>query len=155
MANDRISPHFKYSEFLVSRDHPELAAKMILRGLDCVKLHYLVWMLLEPVRICVDHKFKILSGMRSTDLNDAVGGSKTSDHLFLDYACACDFTVLHDDAKESQVLVYEAWLQLREMQYGQLIYYGADHGNFVHVSLPTMKHQNEIMTKTHGGYNRR
>jgi len=152
MDKDIISSHFKYEEFAVSKDYPELAAKIKLRGLDCVKLHYLVWMLLEPVRVVLDHPFKILSGIRSDALNTAVGGAANSEHLFHDYSCACDFTVVHRYDELSSVAVFESWNKLQKLQFGQLIYYAPEHGNFIHISVPTRKHRGEVIRKTAGGY---
>lgn len=150
----QISPHFNSKEFIVSDNYPDLAAEIQFTAQDLTKLYYLVVMVLEPVRTSKAVRFKINSGKRSVELNKNLGGSKTSDHLYYGLSCACDFTVVYPDNGSTQLAVYDTWVVLQNMQFGQLIYYGPEYGNFIHISLPTRKHQNEVMKRITDGYQR-
>lgn len=137
---NRPSRSFTWDEFNVSKDHPELAAKIALTELDRQKIFYLCQMVLQPIRDTLGKPVVILSGKRSPELNAAVGGAKTSDHLYLGEACAVDFTVPGIEMK----IIYHG-LCLKQNTLGQLIFYPKQ--NFIHVSLPSQKHINEAFEK--------
>lgn len=137
----KITDNFSYSEFLVSDSFPELAAKIELTELDKLKLFYMCKIHLQPIRDYFG-PVVILSGKRSPELNTKVGGSPTSDHLYLGESCAVDFTL-----PKVEVEVVFNYICLNSDAFGQCIYYPDQ--NFIHLSLPTRKHQGEswIMRK--------
>ena len=80
----RLSQHFTLEEFSRSNSHPELA-----RGIPehLVKnVQKLVDTILQPLRLELNQPIEILSGYRSIALNQAVGGSPTSQHTLAEAA---------------------------------------------------------------------
>lgn len=89
----KLSTHFYLSEFKRS----DIAAE---QGIDnkpdltqIENLKYLCDMVLEPIRANFDSPIDISSGFRSLELNKAVGGTESSQHLALKGHAAADFTV--------------------------------------------------------------
>ena len=72
----RLSPHFKLSEFLNLKKHPENFPTMQV----VANLTYGCHLLLEPARLIVG-PIIINSGFRSEAVNRQVGGVKNSQHL--------------------------------------------------------------------------
>lgn len=91
----QLTPNFKAHEFVVSSEHPALAAQIMLSDEDIQKYHWLCLFGLEPIRRHFLSSVKILSGKRSPRLNRAVGGSTHSQHLFAE---AADFCVIGIDS---------------------------------------------------------
>lgn len=133
----RLSKNFTLSEFAVSSSYPELAAAISFSGEDRLKALYLAQVILQPVRDNFG-SVTILSGKRSPELNQKVGGSPTSDHLYTpgSGSAAVDFTCAN--VEDAYMFLK---LGLEPYQYGQLILY-IDSG-FVHVSAPTVKHEGD------------
>ena len=66
----------------MSDEHPDLCSKFFLKEYDKKNIELGVRMLLDPWRLRhPENPVFILSGMRSPELNEAVGGSANSDHL--------------------------------------------------------------------------
>lgn len=123
----RISPHFSLTEFAVSATSPDLVRPVPAQFQCYVRL--LTVLALQPMRESVDRPIKILSGYRTPDLNRAIGGSPTSQHLL---AQAVDITAHQPDA-------LLRWLAQEEpVGIGQVIYYPAR--QFVHVALVSAKY---------------
>lgn len=137
----KLTNNFTLSEFAVSRDFPELAAQIKFSPLDKYKLYLMCRMLLQPIRDQYGQSLIVLSGKRSDELNAAIPGSITSDHLFRFESCAVDFTIEHIIMEDCFKLIRQEFLPC----FGQLIYY--PHQNFIHISLPTPKHHGEVFTK--------
>lgn len=134
----RLSKNFKIEEFAVSAQYPALAAAIEFTAQDCVKAQLLALLFLQPVRDEYG-KVTILSGKRTADLNEFVGGSATSDHLYTPGTtkAAVDFTC-------EDVPGAFRFLKMRgPFAFGQLIHYAKS--NFIHVSLPTEKHTGEAI----------
>lgn len=85
--------------------------------------------ILQPTRDYYNIAMLILSGFRSTAVNNIVGGSPTSQHLD---GAAADFTL----AKPEILWDCFIWIATN-LDFGQLIYY--DNKRFIHVSLGTKK----------------
>lgn len=83
----RLSEHFDLEEFLVS----ETAARMGLSNRPGPGIHLRLERLaetMEEVRKLLGHPITITSGYRSPEVNQAVGGAPSSDHI---KGLACDF----------------------------------------------------------------
>ena len=92
---------------------------------------------LQPLRVAFGKPITVTSGYRSPLLNQAVRGAKTSQHLkgeAADLKCS-DNKKLFETSKK---LIEE-----KKIEVGQLI----DEYNYswVHISLPNLKHKNEIL----------
>lgn len=133
-----VSPHFRLEEFAVSRDYPDLAKVIKFTSSDDIKLWVLCSTILEPLR----ERFgpiRVLSGKRTPELNEAIGGSVGSDHLFEMVSCAADIT------SRAPLNCFRLIRRSMPFGFGQLIWYKKQ--NFFHVSLPTPKHRGEAWEK--------
>lgn len=120
----KLSKNFNLSEFTYSRtaaerginNYPSAYAQHSLKNL-CKKL-------LQPLRDALDKRITINSGYRCEQLNSAVGGSKTSQHMIGEAAdCAID--------GEAQKLL-DLLIELN-LTFDQAILYQSK--NFLHLSL--------------------
>lgn len=104
-------------------------------------LTQLVNTVLDPLREAYGKPIVVTSGYRCPALNRAVGGSRTSQHL---YGQAADIKSLSDDPKENKKIFDIASQLIREgkIKTGQLI----DEYNYdwVHISTPG-GHTNQIL----------
>jgi len=122
------SEFFKWEEFAHSDSHPELVKPIP----EQYKAHVeaLVRGVLDPMRRILDRPIRVLSCYRPKELNDAVGGSKTSQHLVAE---AVDFTTLRIRS------VFESMLgRVPQFPVGQVIYYPDK--RFVHCALPSRRY---------------
>ena len=118
-----LSPHFSLEEFTISQtavrmdidNVPDLRSIFNLRRL-CINL-------LEPLRAIIDSPILITSGYRSFRLNEAVGGSKFSQHC---YGMAADIYVQNMLAEELFKTII-----INELPYDKLI---LEFKSWVHVS---------------------
>lgn len=78
--------YFKLSEFAVSDTYPKLVE--IPTGNIKNNVENLVEKILDPIRASIGIPITITSGYRNKNLNKAVGGSSTSNHLY-GYAADC------------------------------------------------------------------
>jgi len=142
-----ISTNFSFSEFVVSASFPQLAAQIELSRADKVKIHWLVHVILQPLRDFLNSdlmndgplKISIESGIRDVALNRAVGGVDNSDHMFRRLSCASDIK-LGDDTSKHWERAYSFCYTIRQY-IKQFIWYlpytdeqGRPRGNFIHVS---------------------
>lgn len=121
-----LTEHFKLSEFVVSRDHPEIASHIVPTAEQADQFLWLCTFALEPIR----SKFGpvvITSGLRSAELNSVLKGVPGSQH---ERGEAVDFEVLKHDMEE---IYYWCRDQLRWA--GELIYYP---GKQIHIALPSL-----------------
>jgi hypothetical protein len=138
----KLTKNFNLNEFAVSSSYPDLVP-VVLNALNDNKsyqanLKLLCESVLQPVRDEFSHeKVTILSGLRTAELNSAVGGSSTSDHLT---ANAADFKT------NSHALKF-LWMFYNKIPYRQLILYPDQ--NFIHVSIniPGKPFKNEALIK--------
>lgn len=149
----QLTENFNLKEFIVSREHPDLADKIRLdmvanwshdqQKLFEYKCYLLCRMYLQPIRDVYHDKIEILSGIRSEELNKAIGGVDSSDHLFEDESAAVDFTLRSIDSC-ANMLATSTW------PLGQMIWY-PEH-RFIHLSLPTKNHFRNLLKKIDGKY---
>lgn len=83
-------------------------------------------------------RVEVVSGYRSPEWNTQVGGSRTSDHLWIDGCCA-DIKP-HETTRETLI----DWLMdMLPFAWGECIYYG-DTGH-LHIGLPTAKDHGQLL----------
>src|SRR3990167_5552452 len=73
--------------------------------------------LLEPIRIGLGKRIDIHSGFRGRSLNEAVGGSISSQHCFGE---AADFNIKGYDDRKGQIAVIQ-WIKDSGLKFGQLL----------------------------------
>jgi len=126
-----LSSNFSFGEFTVSKDYSELASRIQLSNQDRQKIFILVRCLLQPLRDDIGVPIYVLSGKRSIELNQRVGGTSNSDHLFQGYSAAIDFTT--EDLESLWAHIHYFLGEKKSCLVKQLIRYYD--GNFVHLSL--------------------
>ena len=102
------------------------------------KLTELIKYVLQPIREAYKRPIYVSSGYRCPKLNKAVGGVPTSQHVKGE---AADIYVKNDN--KQLFIVIKKLIEDNKITVGQLI----DEYNYkwIHVSLPTPKHKNEIL----------
>lgn len=127
-ATFRLTPDFALGEFAVSESRPDLVEPVPDHlGPNVVRLAKDV---LQPIRDRVGLPLRILSGYRSEALNEAIGGSETSQHR---RAEAADFTTAGIGA-----LFRDLMRGGLDLPIGQAVYYPAQ--VFVHIALPSQRY---------------
>lgn len=130
MTREQITPKFYLDELSVSASHPELVEPVPSRLRP--RAEQLLIEVAQPIRDVIRQPMIITSGYRSVALNNAVTGSRTSQHR---KAEAFDFRCAN---------IGLAWSAIRKAvragrlsNVGQLIYY-PDRG-FIHAALPSRR----------------
>lgn len=123
----RVTPNFRWGEFFVSSQYPDLAAELpiVIQPPQILALRGVAKNLLQPLR---DEWGEVLisSGFRSRKLNAAIGGSPFSQHM---HGQAAD--VICRDVFEAATWLWEH----KQSALNQLIAYSAHRGGpFMHVS---------------------
>lgn len=131
MSTFRLTPNFTIGEFAVSRTHPQLVEPVPdALGPNVVRLAVFQ---MQPLREAIGRAVTINSGYRPRALNDALGGSPTSQHTnaeAVDWTCANLRRVFED------VMLGRVGWDSRHV--GQVIFYPAR--NFVHSALPSTRY---------------
>lgn len=83
--------YFSVPELCISSSHPSLVKIPEEGSVEYSNLVNLIENLLDPIRTALGQPITVSSGYRPTALNKAVGGSKTSNHLY-GYAADCHST---------------------------------------------------------------
>lgn len=125
-ATDQLTRDFKLSEFAVSASNKHLVRPVPAELRP--RIERLARIGLQPVRDRLKRSMTILSGYRTKELNEAVGGSDTSQHALAE---AADFTCEN---------IREAFITIAKMAdggelrgIGQIIYYPEK--GFIHMAL--------------------
>ncbi len=135
----RLSENFDLDEFAVSGSHPHLVEPVPERFIPNVKR--MAKDFLQPVRTDWERPFDVLSCYRSEKLNDAVGGSATSQHRS---AAATDFTTADIEA-----LFLKLLSDPNKYPMGQII--GYPKKGFVHAALPSRRYPRPTFFINTGG----
>jgi hypothetical protein len=131
----KLSPNFHLSEFIDS-DHAERNGIENIPDPLAIQSLFKLAELLEQVRkLLGDKVISVSSGFRSVELNKAIGGSRTSDHMRGE---AADF-VCRGFGTAAQVA---AAIAKSDINFGQLIF----EGTWVHISLPNRAKNREVLT---------
>lgn len=129
-----LTKNFTFQE-LVKTQHRALIQKNMMMALEekiFNNLYLLANKLLQPLRNLIGCPININSGYRCPELNQIVGGSAKSQHLFGE---ACDFVLVKSITMSEQFnLVYKT-LKDNKIDYGQIIY---EH-TWIHLSLPNQE----------------
>ena len=138
----QLTKNFSLHEFTKSNT----AAR---RGIDnnptAEHIHNLVELcehVLQPLRDAIGKSIRISSGYRSEALNEAIGGSKTSDHSF---GRAADIELVVN-GKEDNMQLFKTIKNL-DLPYKQLIYeFGdEDQPDWVHVAFEKGSERHEVL----------
>ena len=107
------------------------------------KLERLINEVLDPIREAYGKPIRVSSGYRCRRLNTAVGGAKTSQHL---YGEAADLIPADGDTRRLFFLI-KKMIDEGKITCGQLIWeYGTRYApKWVHISLETPKHRNQVL----------
>lgn len=131
----KITPHFSFEE-LTATNHQELLEKNRAVAQQNTTAMWHLALFAEQVRAILNAPIRITSGFRCAELNDAVGGSKTSQHTLYQ---ALDIIPKGMDIEDA----YEELVD-SDMLYGQLI---LEKGTWIHISMG-YKRENLICRKT-------
>lgn len=132
----QIGHWFQLWETVVSRDYPELAQQIVIGEATLTTMTVLCRTVLDGVRNYIGYKVRPSSFLRSRALNDAVGGSWHSQHVWGE---AVDFKI-----PDHRGRLIDAFSWIRENFHytlGQLILYYDDElfPVFIHVSLTPIR----------------
>ena len=129
---------FKFKEFLVSKQYPNVAREMDLNEFERHRIQFWCQCCGDPWRLAQQsHPLVITSAKRVPRLNDLVGGSFDSDHL---HCCAVDLCPRGMSAKDFFCSIIDM-----ELPYRQLILYH----DFVHwsINVPGRSYKREAIIK--------
>ena len=131
----KITPHFTFEE-LTATSHQELLEKNRAVAQQNTTAIWHLALFAEQIRAILNVPIRITSGFRYEELNNAVGGSKTSQHTLFQ---ALDIIPMGIDIEDA----YEELID-SDMLYGQLI---LEKGTWIHISMG-YKRENLICRKT-------
>ena len=133
----KITENFTFEELI----HSAYAEKYHLSNLpkqdEIKKLNQLATEILQPIRNEFNSPIKVTSGYRSPQVNSAVGGSRTSQHVKGE---AADLT--SSDNKKLMSLIIRL-IKDKKIEVGQVI--NEFDYSWIHISLPTKTHHNEVL----------
>jgi len=132
--------HFRWNEFIVSKQYPEIAERILLQDSHKERIKLWVQSCGDPWRLAHPNiPIFVTSGLRNIELNELIGGSKDSDHL---HACAVDC-----HAKEMGAGAFFCSILELGLPYRQLILYTKSH--FVHwsINIPGRNHKRQLLIK--------
>ena len=137
-----LSNHFSLAEMTQSATAKRLGIDNTASIPVIANLKALCTNILEIIRMEWGEPIIVNSGFRCEKLNKAVGGAKTSDHI---YGNAADIRTL-SNRKSDNFRLFTKILELRDqkkIKFGQLI---DEHGySWIHISNQTKKHRNEVL----------
>lgn len=140
----KLTENFWLSEFTKSPTALRLGIPNTPGGIQVDNLILLCKNILQPLREHYDKAIRINSGYRCLALNEAIGGSKSSQHVFGE---AADIDTLDDNA--------DLFFHIRRnLDFDQLIWEFGDLDNpsWIHVSFNANGNRNEVLRaiKVHG-----
>lgn len=138
----QISENFKLSEFTNSKTADKKKIDNTPSPSERANIYTLVNEILQPIRSKFGKSIKVNSGFRCKNLNKAVFGSSTSQHLT---GSAADITT-YDSNDELFRLILQM-IDDGDIFVGQLIWeYGNDnYPQWIHISLPNAGKVNNIL----------
>lgn len=140
----QLTEHFSLEELTGSNIARQKGLKNEPNESQIENLKLLCEYILEPIRAKLNIPLYISSGYRSEKVNALAGGSKTSQHL---QGSAADIQIFDKTKTNTDLFnIIVSMVKNNEIQIGQVIWeFGETEPNWVHVSLPTSRHRNEIL----------
>lgn len=140
----QLTEHFTLEELTGSNIARQKGLKNEPNESQIENLKLLCEYILEPIRAKLNIPLFISSGYRSEKVNALAGGSKTSQHL---QGSAADIQIFDKTKTNTDLFnIIVSMVKNNEIQIGQVIWeFGETEPNWVHVSLPTSRHRNEIL----------
>lgn len=138
----KLSANFTLEELTRSTTAVRLGIDNTPSGIETENLRQLAMDVLQPLRRIWRNPIVVSSGFRCVALNKAIGGSKSSQHL---YGQAADIHTLSDERADNQALFATIVCLIREgvINVGQLI--DEYDYNWIHISLPNGKYHNQVL----------
>jgi len=121
----QLSQHFSLDEFLVSEWMARRGFMITPSDADIENLTRLCRTVLEPLRRDLSAPIVVTSGLRPVELNTAIGGSKTSDHIT---GSAADIRAIGCTPLFIAMTVEELKLPVKQVIH--------EFGRWVHLSVP-------------------
>jgi zinc D-Ala-D-Ala carboxypeptidase len=147
MIDFKITPNFSFFE-MSRTSYRDLIRENRLKSQEKLdNLKSLCSKLLEPIRKNFKSPMIIHSAFRCRKLNDRVGGSENSQHLFGE---AADFHVR--SARIGDVFLW-IWKE-SDLKFGQLIWENLNGKEWIHISLPNVNIENKVLIMRDGKYER-
>ena len=126
MPSEALGQWFTLEEFTRSSAAAAMGHPNVPPPECVVNLRHLVQSVLDPLRAELG-PIRVTSGYRSPDVNRAIGGSSTSQHVS---GQAADIVLVHDhDARQVAEVLF-----LLDLEVDQVIWYAPEVGGHVHVS---------------------
>ena len=139
---EQFTKNFTYEELIESSTASRLKLKNIPNSKEKEKLRQLAIKILQPIRDKWGKPIIITSGFRSKLVNQAVGGSKTSQHA-LGEAADLKIGGITENRKLFDLIVQ--MIKNKEIEVGQLI--NEYNYSWIHISLPRIgKPNNQILS---------
>lgn len=129
MSDIYLSPHFRLSELTTT----STGISNIPSWSHVVALRNLAVGTLEPIREILGVPIRITSGYRTPQVNEAVGGVRTSQHLTGE---AADFIAVGLPSPVAMLRLADA-VRSGRLRVGQLILYPPNRGGHIHVGAGT------------------
>ena len=140
-----LSLNFSKEEFESSATASRLRIDNSLTPSAAKHIQYLVDKLLQPLREHLRRPIRITSGFRCTELNTAIRGSATSQHMRGE---AADIKVAGYSAEELANHIVNS-----RLPFDQLIWYDVERGGHVHIALSKPKPTKQLLhAPASGGY---
>lgn len=144
----RLSKNFRLEEMLVSKTFPELIKAIHVPPSYKWNLFKLAKIHLQHIRDFIHRPLHITSGFRTKELNNRIGGSRNSQHLFGE---AADCVVLNKDGstdKECMDTVHQYIQGELFHSVGECIDYRDENNaiRFIHISLPDPRYHKVFRT---------
>lgn len=141
----RLSEHFQLSEFTASQTAERMGRSVEASAQIIIQLERLCVMVLEPIRAVFGKPLHISSGYRPVWLNQAIGGSPSSEHC---HGRAADFTIHGVSVMEVCRTIEQKMAQT--LPFNQLIF---EFGTWTHISIcdPATAPKRQVLTAKHTG----
>lgn len=138
----RLSANFTYEEMIKSTTAKRKGIVNIPNETEEANLRKLCNNILQPIRETYGKPIVVSSGYRCKELNKAVGGVTTSDHV---NGNAADIHTISDLPQDNKELfdIIQTMIKDKRIEVGQLI--DEYNYNWIHISNPTNKHHNQTL----------
>lgn len=136
----KLTTHFTLEEFIRSNTATRLKITNLPNKQQIANLLELCREVLEPIREAYGKPIIVTSGYRCPELNKAVGGVATSEHL---QGMAADIRTLSDTKADNKKLWMVCLEVLKHRQFGQLI--NEHNYDWIHVSYNASRNRRQIL----------